>query len=77
MLMATLKGIRVSKNLKIKEVAKQLGISVDTLRNYENFKTYPDIKTLKKILRLYDVNYDVVALTPEEVVNEKKGCCSK
>ncbi len=75
--MATLKGIRVSKNLKIKEVAKQLGISVDTLRNYENFKTYPDIKTLKKILRLYDVNYDVVALTPEEVVNEKKGCCSK
>ena len=75
--MATLKGIRVSKNLKIKDVAKQLGISVDTLRNYENFKTYPDIKTLKKILRLYDVNYDVVALTPEEVVNEKKGCCSK
>lgn len=75
--MATLKGIRVSKNLKIKEVAKQLGISVDTLRNYENFKTYPDIKTLKKILRLYDVNYDVVALTPEEVVNEKNGCCSK
>ena len=76
MLLATLKGIRVSKNLKIKDVAKKLNISEDTLRNYENFKTYPDIKTLKEILMLYDVDYESVALTPEEV-SSKNGCSSK
>lgn len=76
-LKATLKGIRVSKNLKIKEVARKLNISVDTLRNYENFKTSPDIKTFRRIIQLYDVDYETVALTPEEAVSERSSCCSK
>ena len=77
MLKATLKGIMVSKNLKIKDVANELNISVDTLRNYENFKTYPDIKTFRRIIELYDADYDMVALTPEEVLKDKYSCCSK
>lgn len=77
MLKATLKGIRVSKSLNIKDVAKKIGISVDTLRNYENFKTSPDIKTFKRIIQLYDVDYETVALTPEEAVSDRSSCCSK
>lgn len=74
MLMTTLKGVRVSRNLKIKDVAKKLNISEDTLRNYENFKTYPDIKTLKKLLEVYDVNINCIALTPEEAEIGSNGC---
>ena len=77
MLKATLKGIRVSKNLKINEVARKLNISVDTLRNYENFKTSPDIRTFRRIIQLYDVDYETVALTPEEAVSERSSCCSR
>lgn len=76
-LKATLKGIRVSKNLKINEVARKLNISVDTLRNYENFKTSPDIRTFRRIIQLYDVDYETVALTPEEAVSERSSCCSR
>ncbi len=74
MLMTTLKGVRVSRNLKLKDVAKKLNISEDTLRNYENFKTYPDIKTLKKLLKVYDANINCIALTPEEVEQSSNGC---
>lgn len=77
MIVATLRSIRISKNLKLNEVADFLEISPDTLRNYERFKTYPDIKTLKKLLKLYDVDYDNVAFIPEEVSNNNNsGCCS-
>jgi len=76
-LKATLKGIRVSKNLKVKDVARAIGISVDTLRNYENFKTAPDIETFRKIIQLYDVDYETVALTAEEAVSCKSSCCSR
>ncbi len=74
MLMTTLKGVRVSRNMKLKDVAKRLNISEDTLRNYENFKTYPDIKTLKRLLKVYDVNINCIALTPEEVEDGSNGC---
>ena len=70
--MATLRSIRVSKNYKLKDVARDLEISVDTLRNYEKFRTYPDIKTLRRLLEYYDVDIDQVALTPEEVVVKEK-----
>lgn len=76
MLLTTLKAVRISKKLKLKEVAKKICVSEDTLRNYENFVTYPDVKTLKKLLILYDVDYDYIALTPEEVNKNVNGCLS-
>ena len=39
----TLKTARELNGLKQKDAAKLLGISVDTLRNYERGKSYPDI----------------------------------
>ena len=52
----TLKTAR--NRLGLIEASKILGISVDTLGNYERGKSYPDIPVLKKIEELYQVTYD-------------------
>lgn len=54
----TLKAIRINKGLSQEEASKRIGISVDTLGNYERGITYPDIPILKKIEEVYDVKYD-------------------
>lgn len=56
----TLKALRVNANLTIEEASKKLGIGKEALRNYENNKTSPDQKILKKTLELYQANYDDV-----------------
>lgn len=53
----TLKAIRINKGDTQEEAAKGIGISVETLGNYERGLTYPDIPTLKKIEKYYDVSY--------------------
>ena len=56
----TLRALRVNSSLTIEEASKKLDIGKETLRNYENNKTSPDQKTLNKILKLYQVNYEDV-----------------
>lgn len=53
----TLKTARVAKNLTQVEAAKKIGVSVDTLANYEVGKSYPNIPILKVIERVYGVEY--------------------
>ena len=45
----TLKAARINKGLSQEEAAKLIGVSVDTLGNYERGITYPDIPILKNI----------------------------
>ena len=54
----TLKAIRVNKGLSQEEASKLIGISKDTLCNYERAITFPDVPILKKIEKAYDVKYD-------------------
>lgn len=61
----TLKALRTNKNLTQAEAAKRLGISEYTLNNYENFKSYPDIPMIEKILDLYSVKYDDIIFLPQ------------
>ena len=60
----TLKTARELNGLKQKDAAKLLGISVDTLRNYERGKSYPDIPILKKIEKLYTLPYSRIIFLP-------------
>lgn len=54
-------GLRINAGLTLKEASKQLSISSETLRSYENKKTFPDFKRLSQILSLYNVKYgDIV-----------------
>lgn len=54
----TLKAIRINKGDTQEEAAKNIGISVETLANYEKGITYPDIPVLENILGYYEVKYD-------------------
>ena len=54
----TLKAARINRNLTAKEAAEKLGISVETLSNWEKGKTYPDIPKLKRIETVYQVGYN-------------------
>lgn len=56
----TLKTARDRLGLNQIEAAKMLGISVDTLGNYERGKSYPDIPMLKQIEKVYKVSYDQI-----------------
>lgn len=54
----TLKAARVNARLTQKDAAHMLGISKDTLYNYEKGKSYPDVLVLKKIEKIYRVGYN-------------------
>ncbi|MDR0979467.1 MAG: helix-turn-helix transcriptional regulator [Lachnospiraceae bacterium] len=59
----TLKALRVNKGLTIKEASKKLDIREETLSNYENSKTFPDVRMISKMEKLYGVNYnDIIFL---------------
>lgn len=54
----TLKTARELCGMTQNEAAKKIGVTEDTLRNYERGKTYPDIPVLRKIEEVYGVNYN-------------------
>lgn len=60
----TLRTARELAGLGQADAAKRIGVSVDTLSNYERGKTYPDIPTLRKIESLYGVTYDNLIFLP-------------
>lgn len=53
----TLKAARVNVGLTQKQAANELGVSESTLLKYEQGKSYPDVKVLKKIEKLYKIPY--------------------
>ena len=60
----TLKAARVNKNLTQAEAAKLLGISKDSLWNYENGRSFPDVRVVKKMEEVYELSYDNLIFLP-------------
>jgi len=60
----TLKAARANKNLTQIEAAKLIGITVDTLSNYERGKSYPDVPIIKKMEQVYDLSYSDLIFLP-------------
>lgn len=59
----TLKAARVNVGMSQKEAAKRLGISKDTLYNYECGRTFPDVPIINKMQNLYNIGYnDIIFL---------------
>lgn len=61
----SLKALRINNNLTQLEAAKKLGISEYTLNNYENYKSFPDVPVIEKILELYKVQYNDIIFLPQ------------
>lgn len=62
----TLKTIRTNLNLDQQEMADKLGISRKTYQNYEQYKTYPDIPIVKKIIEISKVDFNDIIFLPSE-----------
>ncbi len=60
----TLKAARVNKGLTQLEAAKLLKVSKDTVGNWERGKSYPNMKNIKEIEKVYGVSYDDLIFLP-------------
>lgn len=60
----SLKVARELNGLKQQEAARLIGVSTDTLGNYERGKSYPDIPVLRKIEEVYGIPYDRIIFLP-------------
>lgn len=72
----TLKSARVNKGLTQVEAAKLLGVTKDTLSNYERGKSYPDVPIIQKMENVYGVSYSELIFLPRNyglTVQKKKG----
>lgn len=54
----TLKALRINNNLTQEEAGKKLGVTKDTISRWENAKSFPNVKQIKEIEKLYNVTYD-------------------
>lgn len=49
----TLKACRVIANIEAKELAKAVGVSVDTVYSWEKRRTHPNTPQIQKLIRFY------------------------
>lgn len=62
----TLREARKNSGYSLKYVAKKLGISSQTLRNWENAKSFPSMPQTIYIEMLYGVRYDQITFLPSD-----------
>mgnify|MGYP002515697027 CR=1 FL=1 len=53
----TLKAARVNAGLTQAEAADKIGVSVQTIFNYEKGRAFPDVRVLKRIEDVYGIEY--------------------
>ena len=56
-----IKAARIEKKLTQEQVAELLGVSRQTISNWENEKSYPDIISVIKMSECYDVSLDYLS----------------
>lgn len=69
MMSITLKAARMNKGYDQNKASQLIGVSVDTLSNYERGKTFPDVPIIKRIEEVYDVKYDDINFLLEDYEN--------
>lgn len=59
-----LKSLRESKSMTMKQIAEEIGISVDTYRNYEYGRREPNIDMINRFAEYYNVSTDLLLDRP-------------
>lgn len=62
-----IKNARIAAQLTQEQVAEALGVSRQTISNWENKKTYPDIVSVIKMSDLYAISLDHLLKEKEEI----------
>lgn len=60
----TLRAARTNANLTQKEAAEKIGVSKDTISNWENGITSPSVEKFKQIEKIYGISYDELDFLP-------------
>lgn len=72
----TLRALRVNRGWTLEEASTLIGVSKETLSNYETGKSYPDVPIIKRIEDVYNISYDkinfLVSNNDNIVIEEKK-----
>ena len=66
---AKIKSARTAANITQEQAAEHLGITRQTISNWENGKTYPDIVSVIKMSNLYNISLDRL-LKEEQAVSD-------
>ena len=61
----TLKAARVNTQMTQKNAAEAIGVTEDTISNWERSKSFPDAMQIKKIERAYHVAYNDIIFLPK------------
>lgn len=61
----TIEAARVNAHLTQEEASKLLGVSKQTLYNWENGKVSPSLKNVVKLSELYDIPVDNLDFLPQ------------
>lgn len=64
----TLKAARMNVALTQKQAAQMLGVTVDTVGNWERGRSFPDALQIKRIEELYRVRYDELIFLPKKTL---------
>ena len=68
----TLQELRKEKNISQEEIANILNVSRQTISNWENSKSYPDIIMLIKLCDIYKISLDDLLKEDQELLNHIK-----
>lgn len=64
----TLKALRINAGLDQKVVAKELGVTPETISSWENSKTFPNVPQITQLEKLYGVSYADINFYPKSSV---------
>ena len=60
----TLRAARINANYTQVEAARLIGVTTDTLSNWERGLSFPNVMHLQKIIEHYKVQYDELIFLP-------------
>lgn len=72
-----LKEARTKANLKQDELAERIGVSRQTISNWENNRSFPDIGSLLKLSDLYSISLDEMLKQDQGVVQQLEDLAAK
>ncbi len=67
-----LKQQRLSLNLTQEQVADKIFVSTKSISNWENDKNFPDIESLVRLAKLYDLSLDSLLLEGSDIMKDIK-----
>ena len=67
-----LKQHRLDLNLTQEQVAEKVFVSTKSISNWENDKNFPDIESLVRLAKLYNLSLDSLLLEGSDIMNDIK-----